>query len=40
MSQDEGIAQEEQSVVCELPSHVLTFGFPFFIPVFQTQTQA
>lgn len=43
MSHGEGMVQEEQNglwVSVSLISHVLTFGFLFFIPVFQTQTRA
>lgn len=41
MSQDEGTVQEKQDGLWasgSLVSHVLTFLFLFFIPVFQTQT--
>lgn len=41
MSQAEVVVQEEQDGLWasgSLISHVLTFGFLFFIPVFQTRT--
>lgn len=41
MSQDEGMVQEEWDGLWagdRLVFHVLTFGFLFFIPDFQTQT--